>query len=119
VAGRITIVEAEYIVEAGEFDPNEVHLPGVYVDKVILAVDNEKPIERMRVQDAKGGQVVRGGRGRIMRRAAKEFKDGMYVNLGIGIPTMVRREHFELACANKEMHTFCSNPAEIFAPCVV
>ncbi|KAG7346526.1 3-oxoacid CoA-transferase [Nitzschia inconspicua] len=90
MAGKITIAEAEHIVEAGELDPNEIHLPGVYVNKVILATDNEKPIERMRIRDKgnKKGGVVKGGRGRIMRRAAKEFKDGMYVNLGIGIPTM-------------------------------
>ena len=88
MAGKITIAEAEQIVEAGELDPNEVHLPGIYVHRLIKATDNEKSIERLRLQEKGSNGVVKGGRGRIMRRAAKEFKDGMYVNLGIGIPTM-------------------------------
>jgi 3-oxoacid CoA-transferase len=88
MAGKITIAEAEEIVEAGELDPNEIHLSGIYVNKVIKATNNEKRIERLRLQDKKAQGVVKGGRGRIVRRAAKEFRDGMYVNLGIGIPTM-------------------------------
>jgi 3-oxoacid CoA-transferase len=89
MAGKITIVEAEKIVEAGELDPNDIHLPGVYVNKVIQASNEGKKIERLCLQSkdsSKGG--VSGGRARIVRRAAKEFRDGMYVNLGIGLPTM-------------------------------
>ena len=34
-AGRITVVEAEEIVEAGEIDPENVHCPGIYVDRIV------------------------------------------------------------------------------------
>jgi 3-oxoacid CoA-transferase subunit A len=56
MAGRVTVVEAERIVQAGELPPDAVHLPGVYVDRVV-AVDGApaKRIERRTVRPAPAG----------------------------------------------------------------
>ncbi|MQY33772.1 putative succinyl-CoA:3-ketoacid coenzyme A transferase subunit A [Streptomyces sp. RB17] len=56
MAGRMTVVEAERIVEAGELPPDAVHLPGVYVDRVVVADDSlDKRIERRTVRPARPG----------------------------------------------------------------
>jgi 3-oxoacid CoA-transferase subunit A len=44
-AAKITIAEVEEIVEAGEIDPDHVHLPGIYVHRVIKGENYEKRIE--------------------------------------------------------------------------
>ena len=46
MAGKITIVEVEHIVEIGEIDPDDVHLPGIYVNRIILNASPEKRIEQ-------------------------------------------------------------------------
>ncbi len=46
-AGKVTIVEVEEIVEAGELDANAIHTPGVYVDRIIRSTINEKRIEKL------------------------------------------------------------------------
>lgn len=98
-AARLTIVEAENIVEVGDLDPMEVDLPGIFVDRVVPATA-EKHIEFAKLREDKnggGGGAAKGGaekseallrRERIARRAAKELKHGYYVNLGVGIPTL-------------------------------
>lgn len=48
-AGKITVAEVEEIVEPGELDPNEVHVPGIYVDRVVLG-KFEKRIEQKTVR---------------------------------------------------------------------
>jgi 3-oxoacid CoA-transferase subunit A len=50
-AGRIAVVEVEEIVEAGELDPDEIHLPGIYVDRLIQGTF-EKNIEKRTVRSA-------------------------------------------------------------------
>ncbi|MEW9667802.1 CoA transferase subunit A [Ammoniphilus sp. 3BR4] len=52
MAGKITIAEVEEIVEVGELDPDEIHTPGVYVQRVLLGTDYEKRIERRTVMQA-------------------------------------------------------------------
>jgi 3-oxoacid CoA-transferase subunit A len=52
-AGRVTVVEAERVVDAGELDPDAVHLPGIHVDRVVLAADSaDKRVERRTVRPA-------------------------------------------------------------------
>lgn len=45
-AGKLTIVEAEEIVEIGEIDPDSVHTPGIFVDRIVQSTMQPKHIER-------------------------------------------------------------------------
>lgn len=47
MAGKITIAEVEQIVEIGDLDPDEIHLPGIYVNRIVLNATPEKRIEQM------------------------------------------------------------------------
>ncbi|CAG9580852.1 putative succinyl-coA:3-ketoacid-coenzyme A transferase, mitochondrial precursor [Leishmania major strain Friedlin] len=87
--GRRVIAEVEQVVENGEIHPDDVHLPGVYVHRVVQA-SYEVPIEKRTVSGsgAEPSSVnPNDDRQKIARRAALEFTDGVYANLGIGIPT--------------------------------
>lgn len=46
MAGKITIVEVEKIVELGELDPDAIHLPGIFVHRIVLNEHPEKRIEQ-------------------------------------------------------------------------
>ena len=45
-AGKITIAEVEELVPAGELDPNQIHTPGIYVQRIFQGKDYEKRIEQ-------------------------------------------------------------------------
>jgi 3-oxoacid CoA-transferase len=93
---KTTIVEAEHIVEPGEIPPEAIHLPGIYVKRVIQSTADKK-IEKYtwssKDRDPTDSAALGSGdtaakRERIVRRAAREFKNGMYANLGIGMPML-------------------------------
>ncbi|KAI9152268.1 Succinyl-CoA:3-ketoacid coenzyme A transferase 1 [Paramyrothecium foliicola] len=95
-AATTTIVEAENIVEVGEIDPNDVHLPGIYVDRIVPSTA-EKRIEILKTREEgsstktntdKSSSPAEYRRNLIAKRASKELKDGYYVNLGVGMPTL-------------------------------
>ncbi|MCX5041578.1 CoA transferase subunit A [Aldersonia sp. NBC_00410] len=50
MAGRITIAEVEQLVEPGELDPEQIHLPGVFVKRVVHTGEQEKRIEKRTVR---------------------------------------------------------------------
>ncbi|MCB6185379.1 CoA transferase subunit A [Leeia sp. TBRC 13508] len=54
MAAKQTIVEVEELLEVGEIDPDHIHLPGIYVDRIIVNATPEKRIEKRTLRE--GGQ---------------------------------------------------------------
>jgi 3-oxoacid CoA-transferase len=93
-AAGVSVVEVEEIVEVGDISPEHVHIPAIYVHRVVLGSEYEKRIEKVKLRsDAEESEsslisVEQQLRIKIAKRAAKEFENGMYANLGIGIPVL-------------------------------
>jgi 3-oxoacid CoA-transferase subunit A len=56
-AGRVTLAEVEALVEVGNLDPDQIHTPGIYVDRILKGPVYEKRIE----QETTRPRVARGG----------------------------------------------------------
>ncbi|KAK7100759.1 succinyl-CoA:3-ketoacid coenzyme A transferase 1, mitochondrial-like [Littorina saxatilis] len=91
-AAKVTIAEVEEIVEVGEIPPENVHVPHIYVQRVLKGRTYEKKVEKYRWTMDKDHRRPQSTpellKEKIIKRVALEFQDGMYVNLGIGIPVL-------------------------------
>ncbi len=95
--GRVTIAEVDEVVAPGEIDPECVVTPGIYVDRV-LRTEHPLDVEEVRALSRRYGRAVHveprpdlGGLppDLMTRRAALLLRDGEYVNLGLGLPTLL------------------------------
>ena len=94
-SARYAIVEVDEIVEPGVIPPELIDLPGIFVQRIVKTTQvadgkawrrpERRPSDKPRLYNDKPA-LTRAG---IAKRAAALVKEGTYVNLGVGIPTMV------------------------------
>src|SRR5919205_1712867 len=78
--GKVCVAEVEQLVEVGELDPDQIHTPGIFVDRIIQGANYEKRIE-FRTLAGTTGKKDSPIRELMAKRAAQELRDGYYVNL--------------------------------------
>ena len=100
MAARCTIVQAQEIVEPGELEPADIHLPAVFVDILVhVPKDAELPSpprrrsSRIAAEAAAGesGQKVGFTREQVAQNIGRDIGAGWYVNLGLGIPLLAAK----------------------------
>jgi 3-oxoacid CoA-transferase len=106
---RVTIIEADEIVEPGEIDPHRVGLPAIFVDHVVRSTLREVPdMQAGRRRPATSVRTYLGkpglSRGQMAARVAGEIADGSYVNLGAGLPSLVAAQ-----LADREVYLHAEN----------
>ena len=91
-AGKICIVEAEEIVPLGEIDGDDWHMSGIFVHRVVQSEKHDTKVAPWKKdEEIMGTGEVGKMRENIVKRAAKEIQDGMYVTLAKGLPKLVHK----------------------------
>jgi 3-oxoacid CoA-transferase len=94
-ASKITIAEVDEIVPAGSIPPEDVKIPGIFIDRLVLRdqellkKDEEAEQIRRRRRDVPQEDRIGLSQDLMALRVAQMLKPGQYVNLGMGIPTRV------------------------------
>ncbi|MOA58619.1 putative succinyl-CoA:3-ketoacid coenzyme A transferase subunit A [compost metagenome] len=55
MAGKVCVVEVEELVETGALDADQIHLPGIYVQRIVVNATPEKRIEQRTLSNSKAG----------------------------------------------------------------
>src|SRR5438046_1529225 len=74
--GKVCVAEVEQLVEIGELDPNQIHTPGIFVNRIIQGAKYEKRIEFRTVQGAAASEQESAVRELMAKRAAQDSRAG-------------------------------------------
>jgi 3-oxoacid CoA-transferase len=98
MAARCTIVQAQEIVEAGELEPADIHVPGIFVDVLVhVPTDAELPppprrrSSRITAEATAGQKRIGFTREQIAQNIGRDVGAGWFVNLGLGIPLLAAK----------------------------
>ena len=74
--GKVCVAEVEQLLEIGELDPDQIHTPGIFVDRIIQGPSYEKRIEFRTVQGSAAAKKENPIRDLMAKRAAHELREG-------------------------------------------
>ena len=84
----LCFAQAEEIVSIGTLSPNAIHCPGIFIDRVVKSTEPKQP-EILTTAPPPSTSSTKDPKVDQSTRAAQEIGDGVYVNISVGIPTLV------------------------------